>query len=94
MTVRPPGLAALLIGLVLFAMPVGEVSPHSHPEGTGKTCTLCHSLHLPGSFAAVPGLSRPIVRPEPVLLRETPWIFPALASSLSSRGPPPAPPAS
>ncbi|HEX9699062.1 MAG TPA: hypothetical protein VGD06_06330 [Acidobacteriota bacterium] len=94
MTMRPSGLAVLLIGLVLFAIPAGEVSPHSHPEGTGKTCTLCYSLHLPGSFATVPGLSRPIVRPEPVFVLETPWICPALSSSLCSRGPPSVPAAS
>ena len=91
---RPPALAVLLIGLLLLAIPAGEIGSHSHPEGTGKSCTLCHSLHLPGSFATVPGLSRPIIRAEPVLLSETPWIAEALSSSLGSRGPPPPSPAS
>jgi hypothetical protein len=51
------GLAALLIGALVIALPAVSAAAHTHPEGTDQSCALCHSVHLPGLLSIAPGLS-------------------------------------
>lgn len=91
---QPQRFAALLIGLLVLAMPAGAISVHSHPEGTSKTCTACQVLHLPGLLATAPGQAQSIPCIEPVFPAEAVPTAAAFTSSLNSRGPPASSPAS
>ena len=94
MTKQPKLLITLVIAILLLALPAGVVNVHTHTDDKGKTCTLCQAPHLYGSFAAVPGLSSPLARPERALPRATGLVVDIFAAAVGSRAPPLAAPVS
>lgn len=85
---RPERFIALLSVFLLFALAAGALNLHSHPEGRGKTCTLCQAPHVHGSLSSVAYLPGPRASSEPMLARETAVVPDAFIPSASSRAPP------
>jgi len=81
-------ITALAVALLFIAAATGILGVHSHADGDNQTCTLCQALHLPGSLASVPALSRPVPHATINGPSETQRTFNALSPSLSYRGPP------
>lgn len=89
---RPERFIALVSVFLLLALCAGTLNFHSHPEGRGKTCTLCQAPHVCGSLATVAGLSGPLASRETTVPHESRTATDNFISSASSRGPPVASP--
>lgn len=85
---RPERFVTLLSVFLLFALAAGALNLHTHPDGRGKTCTLCQAPHVHGSLSSVAHLSGPVASAEPALAGESAVVVDAFTSSASSRGPP------
>jgi len=79
---------ALAVALVLVAVSLGTLGVHSHSGTSDQSCMLCQAIHLTGSLATLPSLSRPARQVAVVVPSETQRTFHSLPPSLSYRGPP------
>ena len=79
---------ALAVALLLVAAATGLLGVHSHADNDAQTCTRCQALHLPGSLASDPAMSRLAPQATVIAPSETQRTFHTLPSSLSYRGPP------
>lgn len=84
----------LVIAVLLLALPAGAINVHEHVDDQGKDCTLCKAPRVADSFTSTPVLATPFARTDRVVPGRPLPAIDLVATTVRSRAPPVATPAS